>query len=93
MKYIGLTSNGNHVVEINRDELEIYLSCNDHKESVGSLRAAVRSWRKDNKLSQEDVSDRLGISRNYYSQIELGTATNYSHQIYVKILALMESPE
>jgi len=37
----------------------------------------VREWlkelRENSKMSQQNIADRLGITQNYYSMIELGT--------------------
>jgi len=41
----------------------------------------VRDRRRQEKLSQQALADRVGISRNYLSEIERGQATNLSWQV------------
>lgn len=41
----------------------------------------VRDRRIQEGLSQQELADRIGISRNYLSQIERGQATNLSWQV------------
>ncbi len=43
--------------------------------------AVVRDRRRAEKLSQGDLAEKVGISRNYLSQIERGEATNLSWQV------------
>jgi transcriptional regulator with XRE-family HTH domain len=41
----------------------------------------VRDRRRQEGLSQQELADKIGISRNYLSQIERGQATNLSWQV------------
>ena len=56
----------------------------------------VRDRRLQEKLSQEELAQKVEISRNYLSQIERGQATNLSWQVREKlsaILGLKQEPE
>ncbi|MGI0492953.1 helix-turn-helix domain-containing protein [Alkalinema pantanalense CENA528] len=55
-------------------------------EDFGKL---VRDRRRQEKLSQEELAQQVGISRNYLSQIERGQATNLSWQVREKISAVL----
>lgn len=45
----------------------------------------VRDSRIEKKLSQEGLAERIGISRNYLSQIERGLSTNLSLEVAKKL--------
>ncbi len=45
----------------------------------------VRDRRRAEKLSQSDLAEQVGISRNYLSQIERGEATNLSWNVRVRL--------
>lgn len=47
----------------------------------------VRDRRLQENLSQEELAQKIGISRNYLSQIERGQATNLSWQVREKLSA------
>jgi transcriptional regulator with XRE-family HTH domain len=49
----------------------------------------VRDRRKQEKLNQEELSQNVGISRNYLSQIERGEATNLSWQVRKALAAAL----
>lgn len=49
----------------------------------------VRSRRLEEKLSQEELARKVGISRNYLSQIERGQATNLSWQVMEKLTSVL----
>lgn len=49
----------------------------------------VRDRRLQEKLSQEELANRVGISRNYLSQIERGQATNLSWQLMERLTAVL----
>jgi transcriptional regulator with XRE-family HTH domain len=49
----------------------------------------VRDRRLQERLSQQDLADRVGISRNYLSQIERGQATNLSWQVMERLTAIL----
>jgi transcriptional regulator with XRE-family HTH domain len=49
----------------------------------------VRDRRLQENLSQEDLAQKIGISRNYLSQIERGQATNLSWQVREKLSATL----
>ncbi|MBW4474752.1 MAG: helix-turn-helix domain-containing protein [Stenomitos rutilans HA7619-LM2] len=49
----------------------------------------VRERRKQEGLSQEELADRVGISRNYLSQIERVQATNLSWQVMERLSAVL----
>jgi transcriptional regulator with XRE-family HTH domain len=49
----------------------------------------VRDRRRQEKLSQTDLADQVGISRNYLSQIERGQATNLSWQVRDKLTSIL----
>jgi len=49
----------------------------------------VRQQRRSQKLSQQELADRVGISRNYLSQIERGVATNLSWQVHDRLCAAL----
>ena len=48
----------------------------------------LTAFRTANKLSQQETANRLGISRNYLSQIERGKAMNISFDLGLRILNL-----
>lgn len=55
----------------------------------------VRDRRSQEGLSQQELADKIGISRNYLSQIERGQATNLSWQVRERlsaVLGLKEEP-
>lgn len=56
----------------------------------------VRDRRSQEGLSQQELADKIGISRNYLSQIERGQATNLSWQVRERLSAVLglkeESP-
>jgi transcriptional regulator with XRE-family HTH domain len=49
----------------------------------------VRAQRKAQKLSQQELAQQIGISRNYLSEIERGESTNLSWQVRAKIGSLL----
>ena len=49
----------------------------------------VRDRRREEKLSQEELAQRIGISRNYLSQIERGQATNLSWQVMERLTSVL----
>ncbi len=49
----------------------------------------VRDRRQQEKLSQQELADRVGISRNYLSQIERGQAKNLSWQLVEKLTSIL----
>ena len=54
---------------------------------------AVKKRRKQEKMSQQVLAERVGISRNYLSQIERGQSTNLSWQLrqrLTEVLGLQE---
>lgn len=57
----------------------------------------VRQQRVAKELSQEELAERVGISRNYLSQIERGVSTNLSLEVARKLSEelglLLEEPQ
>ncbi len=56
----------------------------------------VRDRRRQEKLSQQELAAKVGISRNYLSEIERGQATNLSWQVRERLastLGLKLAPE
>ena len=54
---------------------------------------AVKARRKEEKMSQQVLAEKVGISRNYLSQIERGQSTNLSWQLrqrLTEVLGLQE---
>lgn len=49
----------------------------------------IRDRRLQEKLSQQELADRVGISRNYLSQIERGQAKNLSWQVVEKLTSIL----
>jgi transcriptional regulator with XRE-family HTH domain len=49
----------------------------------------VRTQRKAQKLSQQELAAQVGISRNYLSEIERGVATNLSWQVRQDLAAAL----
>jgi transcriptional regulator with XRE-family HTH domain len=49
----------------------------------------VRERRKQENLSQEELATRVGITRNYLSQIERGQATNLSWNLREKLSSIL----
>ncbi len=56
------------------------------EKSYGEMVAAVRSRRG---MSQTEVAEMMGVSRNYLSQIERGEADNLSLNIAAKIVWIL----
>lgn len=50
-----------------------------------SLADRVRERRIEEDLSQEELANKVGISRNYLSEIERGVATNLSWQVMERL--------
>lgn len=57
----------------------------------------VRKYRTEKGLSQEELAEQVGISRNYLSQIERGVSTNLSLEVAKKLSEtlglLLEEPQ
>lgn len=49
----------------------------------------VRLRRRQEGLSQQELADKVGISRNYLSQIERGQATNLSWQVMENLTSVL----
>jgi len=49
----------------------------------------VRLRRRQEGLSQQELAEKVGISRNYLSQIERGQATNLSWQVMEKLTSVL----
>lgn len=49
----------------------------------------VRDRRREEKLSQDELAQKVGISRNYLSQIERGQATNLSWQVMNRLTSVL----
>lgn len=49
----------------------------------------VRDRRIQEGLSQQELADKIGISRNYLSQIERGQATNLSWQLRERLASVL----
>lgn len=60
--------------------------------SVRQLSEELLMFRREQKLSQATMAGLLGISRNYYSQIERGEAANISMEIYAQVCDLIGHP-
>jgi transcriptional regulator with XRE-family HTH domain len=58
-------------------------------DSIQSFGQRVHDRRKQEKLSQQDLADRVGISRNYLSQIERGTSNNLSWNVRQKLASVL----
>jgi transcriptional regulator with XRE-family HTH domain len=54
-----------------------------------SFAQQVRDRRLQENLSQEELAHKVGISRNYLSQIERGQSTNLSWQVREKLSAIL----
>jgi len=50
--------------------------------AVTELGKAIHAYRRRRKISQAELAERVGISRNYLSQIERGQAGNISMEYY-----------
>ena len=49
----------------------------------------VRQRRREEGFSQEELAQKIGISRNYLSQIERGQATNLSWQVMNRLTSVL----
>ena len=85
MKWIGTTTTGNYLVEMEPDEWRFHLA--NRVAPVDNVAEALLQLRKERGLTQSEMARRIGISRNYYTQIESGRQVNYSHIIHENILA------
>lgn len=87
MKWIGETSEGNNLVELTPDEFRVMITTQARiRPEAGSIGDAVRRYRRKRGISQRQLADRLRISRNYVGMIERGEATNYSHEMYMRVI-------
>jgi transcriptional regulator with XRE-family HTH domain len=57
--------------------------------NISDFAQQVRQQRKAQKLSQQELAQQIGISRNYLSEIERGESTNLSWQVREKIAAAL----
>jgi transcriptional regulator with XRE-family HTH domain len=57
--------------------------------SALSFGQQVRDRRKQERLSQAELAEKVGISRNYLSQIERGESTNLSWQVRQTLAAIL----
>ncbi len=60
-------------------------------ERGAQLGQAIVDYRKANKITQAEFALTCGVSRNYISQIERGTANNLSLDIYQRIKRIIGS--
>lgn len=56
---------------------------------VDEFAKRVRERRRQEKLSQQALADKVGISRNYLSEIERGQATNLSWQVRERLASTL----
>lgn len=87
MRRIGTTSNGNYIIEVTPDEWKRYLSRSNVL--VLSITLELKGYRKKTGLTQQQLANKAGISRNYISQIERGQATNISLDVYQRLLEII----
>ena len=92
MKFIGYTESGSLIVEVSEDEyrgfvLATTMSRDFVKSGHFDVSAMAKAYRQQNKITQADFAERVGISRNYLSQIERGEAKNFSVAVYMAIIA------
>lgn len=59
-------------------------------QQMRDLGEAIVSFRKLNRMTQDDFAARCGISRNYISQIERGIASNLSLAVHQAIVRAMQ---
>lgn len=57
-----------------------------HNVHTDDLPMAIKRYRERHEYSQEDAAARIGISRNYLSQIERGLVDNLTMKMYEKIV-------
>ncbi len=61
----------------------------DNAMEVDEFAKQVRERRRQEKLSQQALADKVGISRNYLSEIERGQATNLSWQVRERLASTL----
>lgn len=61
----------------------------DNAMEVDEFAKRVRERRRQEKLSQQALADKVGISRNYLSEIERGQATNLSWQVRERLASTL----
>ncbi len=61
----------------------------DRLNKMDDFSTQVRDRRLKEGLSQQELADRVGISRNYLSQIERGQSVNLSWQLREKLAAIL----
>jgi transcriptional regulator with XRE-family HTH domain len=64
-------------------------SSTNSSSNISDFAQQVRQQRKAQKLSQQELAQQIGISRNYLSEIERGESTNLSWQVREKIAAAL----
>jgi len=84
IKFIGKTASGNYLIELSKQEWRDYLS--RAKIQDNNIPATILKLRKTQEKTQEQMAKTLGISRNYYSQIERGIASNYSYKVHLAMI-------
>ena len=83
MKWIGVATSGNYIVEVTQEEWASQLL---NIQSPSSIGPAIKEHRDMMGLTQQQMAEKIDISRTYLSMIERGVADNYSLVVYKKIL-------
>ncbi len=90
MKQIGTLSNGNLIVETRPAEWLYIIVCTARVPR--DLPTICRDYRSKHRLSQTALARQVGISRNWMSRIEKGTA-NISLALYRKLMTVVFKDE
>ena len=70
MHKVGKTASGNVLVELRPHEWQRFAQYIVAPEDIGG---AVKKYRREHGLSQENLGKELGVSRNYVSALERGS--------------------
>ena len=89
MRYIGITTNGTVLIEMSVDE---WNRVGQTLPTVELLGEQVRAHRAIWRITQTEMAERAGISRNYLSLIESGKIANISLGILSSLQDAMALP-
>ena len=81
---VGETPSGNVLVEMSPD---LWKKLAEQTLTTEDLATAIIKYRKENRLSQQEFAEKVGISRNLVLRIENGQSQGMHHQTYQRIIS------